>query len=63
MTDLEAVAEVKDSLGWCYPVGRYFDTDKSGGHLNHTGSFNVLEQTHPDSFIAALNAEFTESAV
>lgn len=123
MTDLEAVAGVKDSLEWCYPTGRYYDTAKklltletnaaiegflaagaqrivvcdghgcggllpeklhpraeliagpypymvyphgiglddsfdfiawigqhamagtSGGHLNHTGGFNVLEQT------------------
>lgn len=123
MTDLEAVAGVKDSLEWCCPTGRYFDTAKellteetnaavegflaagatrvvvcdghgwggllpeklhpraelitgpypymiyphgfgldesfdviawvgqhamagtSGGHLNHTGGFNVLEQT------------------
>lgn len=28
MTDLEAVAGVKDSLQWCLPTGRYYDTAK-----------------------------------
>jgi len=28
MTDLEAVAGVRDSLDWCYPTGRYYDTAK-----------------------------------